>query len=82
MINTNIIKSMFKNYHMNKVIMIEEKDFYAFIIGSMPESISIDRWEQLENILKDYTKKDVSLIPYKQACNQLGKKYLDKGVII
>ena len=82
MINTAIIKSMFKNYHINKIIMIEEKDFYAFIIGPMNKSISIERWEHLENILKDYTKKDVSLIPYKQAYNQLGKKYLEKGVSI
>ena len=82
MINKDIIKSIFVNYHISKIIMIEEKDFYAFVIEKMSESIALDRWEQLENVLKDYTKKEISLIPYKQAYNQLGKKYLDKGVII
>ena len=82
MINKSIIKSIFSNYHISKIIMIEEKNFYAFVIGKMNESISLDRWEQLENVLKDYTNKEISLIPYNQAYNQLGKKYLDKGVII
>ena len=83
MINKDIIKSIFINYHISKIIiMIEENDFYAFVIGKMNESISLDRWEQLENVLKDYTNKEISLIPYNQAYNQLGKKYLDKGVII
>ena len=82
MMNKSIMKSIFSNYHISKIIMIEEKNFYAFIIEKMNESISLDRWEQLENVLKDYTKKEISLIPYMQAYNQLGKKYLDKGVII
>ena len=82
MINKDIIKSIFSNYSIDKIIFINEEEFCSFIICSMNDNLSLERWENLENILKDYVNKEVSLLPLVQACNQLGKDYLKKGVII
>ena len=82
MINKSILKSIFSNYFIKKFIVIEENDFNAFIIMSMKECISLERWNNLEKILKEYTKKDVSLLPFSQAYRYLGKSYISKGVVI
>ena len=82
MINKKIIKEIFSNYSINKVIFIEEKSFNSFIIVSMNESISLTRWENLENILKEYLNKDVTLLPLSQALKALGENHLRKGEII
>lgn len=82
MIDRKIIKSIFSNYSVNEIIFIEESTFYTFIMCSMSKNISLDRWDNLENILKEYTSKDVCLIPIEQAKKHLGKEYISKGVII
>ena len=82
MINKDIVKSIFNNYSIDKVIFIEEKTFECFVICSMKENISYDRWCNLENVLKEYRNKDISLLPLEQAINSLGKDYLSKGVVI
>ena len=62
MINNAIIKSIFSNYCIEKVIFLEEENSNTFIICSMNESISLDRWNNLENVLTEYTKKKNILI--------------------
>lgn len=82
MIDKKVIKSIFSNYSISEVIFIKENSFCSFIICSMKESISLDRWDNLENILKEYTSMDISLTPLEQALKYLSKEYLSKGVII
>lgn len=82
MINKNIIKSIFENHSIYKVIFIEEKEFISFIICNMNESIELNKWNNLENILTEYLKKDVCLLPLSQALEYLGKDYIDKGEVI
>ena len=82
MINLEIIKSILTNHSINKAIFVEEKDFNCYIICEMKEYLPLDRWNHLEIILKDYTKKNVSLLPYNQALNNLGESYIKKGVTI
>lgn len=79
MINKNILNSVFDTYGINKVTLIEENNEYIFLISNMPSNINLDRWEYLENILKDITQKNVSILALNYA-----KKYinLEKGLVI
>ena len=82
MIDQNIVKSIFKSHSINKVVYIDEGSFNSFIIYEMSNSISADKWNNLEHLLQDITKKEVALLPYAQAVKHLGKDYLSKGVVI
>lgn len=82
MINKNVLKSIFSNYHIKKVIYLEEDAFSTFIIYPMSESISLERWTNLETVLKDYLNKEVNLLPLCQAIKFLGETKIKKGVII
>ena len=82
MINKDIIKSIFSNYEIDKVILVEEKDFFSFFIYSMKKSIPLERWNNLENILKEILHKEITLLPYNQALKVLGNEYFNKGVVI
>jgi len=80
--NKNILKSIFNTYSIDKVILVEENDFLSFILCSMQECLSYERWCCLENNLKELLNKEVSLLPLSQAIKYLGKDYLSKGVRI
>lgn len=82
MIDLNIIKSIFTSHHINKIILIDETSSYTFVICSMHESISSNKWDNLENILKYHVKKDVTILSHPQALKYLGNDFLNKGVII
>ena len=75
MINKNILSQVFDNYGINKVMLLEYNNSYNFLISEMNKELSLDRWEYLENILKDITKKNINLIPYSQA-----KKYFNDDI--
>ena len=79
MINTNILSSVFKNYHFEKVQMIENSNLCVFLVSNMLTSISLERWEYLENILADITQKDVAIMPLDYAKKHLNLK---EGVVI
>ena len=57
MIDQNIVKSIFKSHSINKVVYIDEGSFNSFIIYEMSNSISVDKWNNLEHLLQDITKK-------------------------
>ena len=78
----DIIKSIFNNHEINKVTMIEENDSCTFIIHSMTNSIPLERWENLENLLKYVIKKEIYLCSYPQAITYFQKEFINKGVII
>ena len=82
MSNKNILKSIFASYFIDKVLMIEETDTINFIIYSMNKSISLDRWENLENLLADFFKKNINLWTHPHATRYLDASYLNKGVTI
>lgn len=82
MINMEIIKSILSSYSIDEFIFIEEKDFDAIIISSMKYSLPLERWINLENVLKEYIEKNISILPLSQAKKYLGEKYLAKGVIV
>ena len=82
MINIGIIKSILSNYSISEFIFLEEKDFDSIIICSMKESIPLERWNNLENILKEYLQKEISILPLSQAKKTLSDNQLNKGVWI
>ncbi len=82
MINMAIIKSILSSHSITEAIFIEEKEFNSIIICSMKESLPLNRWNNLESILKEYTEKDVAILHLSQAKKYLGEKQLSKGVII
>ena len=82
MIDTNLLKSIFDNHSIDKVILVDNNECLNFIINSMEENLELSRWENLENILKHVTKKEILLLSYPQAKQYLGQEYLNKGVII
>ena len=61
MISKKILSSVFENYNIKSVILLESKTTCNFLISGMSTSISLERWEYLENILRDLTKKDVAI---------------------
>ena len=82
MINENILSKIFEQNKINNVIMVEENNYLNFIISNMTSSLSLDKWEYLENILKDVTSKNINIITYNQALKNLGNDYIKKGVVI
>lgn len=82
MIDVKIIKSIFVSHNIHKIIFIEEKSSLTFVICSMENEISSEKWENLENILKYHTKKEITLLSYPQVLKYLGKDFLSKGVMI
>ena len=82
MINMDIIKSILSSYSITESIFIEEKDFNSIVICSMKDSIPLSRWINLENVLKEYTQKNISILHLYQAKKHLGEKYLSKGVVV
>ena len=82
MINKNILSSIFESYKINNVILVEDNEKLHFIISNMSSSFNLDRWEYLENILKDVTGKSINIITYNQAIKHFDTNYLDKGLVI
>ena len=80
--DTNIIKDILKSHYINSAILIDNNDEYNIVICSMKKEISFEKWDNLENLLKYCTKKDVCFSSYPQAKKYLGEEYLKKGVII
>lgn len=48
----------------------------------MQENISIEKWNNLENVLKETFNSEISLLPLSQALKILTRTQLDKGVVI
>ena len=82
MINKEILSSVFFNYGIKKIILVEDNTRLNFVISNMDLELSLDRWEYLENILKDITKKDINIMPLNQVLKHLGSTYVSKGDVI
>ena len=82
MINKTILKTILNSHSIEKCIYIQEENFDSFIICSMKDNLSFSRWNHLEVILSDYTKKEVALLPLSQAEKLFKKDYFKKGVVI
>jgi len=82
MINKEILSSVFSNYGIKKIVLVEDNNKLNFIISEMDLSISLDRWEYLENILKDITKKDINIMALNDVFKYLGTNYISKGVAL
>ena len=48
----------------------------------MTENLSLDRWNLLENVLRDLTNKKVNILTYTQAEKCLGNAYLNESKVI
>jgi len=82
MINPDILSSVFKSHKIEKVILIEDDYKLNFIVSNMSTSFDIDKWEYLENILKDITHSNVNIIPFCQAVKYFDESYINKGMVI
>ena len=82
MINTKVLSSVFDNYDIHKVILLDIDNTYNFIISNMPSSISLEKWEYLENILQEITKKNINIFSLTQAINHFGNSIKSKGLVI
>lgn len=82
MLDIDVLKSIFTSNNISKFILIEEENVINFVICQMNDSLTFEKWNNLENILAYYTKKTISINSYPQAIKYLGNEYLNKGVII
>lgn len=82
MISIKGLQSVFSSYKINSVVLVENESSIDFIISNMENSISLDNWENLENVLKDVYKKNINLLTKEQCLKYLGKDFLNKGVTI
>lgn len=78
----NIFSTIFENYGIESVILIDTESKSNFIISNMKNDLSIERWDYLENILKDVMKKSINIIPYNQAIKCFGIKKIEEGEVI
>ena len=79
MLDKNLLASIFKTYGINNVLLIEDSSRLNFVISNMDINFNLDKWEYLENILKDVTKSEVNIMSYYQVSKYLGEDYLSKG---
>ena len=82
MINKELFASVFKNYGIERVLLNKDESNYNFIISQMNNNISLERWEQLENILKDITKSNVNIFGLEQATKYLSNTYIEESMVI
>lgn len=82
MLNNAFIKSILNTYGIEKASIVETHSSLDFIIYDMEHSISLERWELMENALKDSTDKKINLLTYNQAIKHLGESYVSKGLVI
>ena len=82
MISKDILGQIFNNYGINKVLLIDMENSCSFLISEMSCSLNLDRWEYLENILMDLTKKIVNIIPISQAKKYFPEDLIAKGEVI
>ena len=78
MINTQIIASVFKNHGIEKIILIPSENKNVFLIQEMSSDISLNRWEHLENVLKDICQKDCDIMSFEYATKYIS---ITKGAI-
>lgn len=82
MLNNNFIKSIINTYGIKKVSIIEGITTLDVIIHSMKDSLPLEKWNLIENVLNDATNKTINLITYNQAIKHLGESYISKGQVI
>lgn len=82
MITEKGLKSIFESYGIKHVKLVKNQNEYDFIISSMEKSISLDNWQNLENVLKDVLGKDIEIMTEPQAIKYLKSDYFSKEEII
>lgn len=82
MYNTDMLCSIFKTYGINNVLIKENSDNIDFIISNMSENISLERWNYLEAILTDCAKKNITILTYNQALENLGSNYIQESKVL
>ena len=82
MLNNNFIKSVMKTYGIQKANITETETTVDIIIHKMNGSLSLEKWELMETVLKDVTNKKVNIIPYNQATHYLGETNISKAKVI
>lgn len=79
MINKEILTSVFEKHGIEKVVFIPLESKNIFLIKEMSSHLSLDRWEHLENILKDISCKPCDILDYEYASNYIN---VTEGVVI
>lgn len=82
MLNNNFIKSVMKTYGIQKANIIETESTVDIIIHKMSGSLSLEKWELMETVLKDVTNKTINLIPHNQADRYLSDTNISKAKVI
>ena len=82
MLNNNFIKSVMKTYGIQKANITETETTVDIIIHKMNGSLSLEKWELMETVLKDVTNKKVNLIPHNQAARYLSDVNISKAKVI
>lgn len=82
MLDKDLIYSICQIYGVNKVGIKENKDSLDLIIFEMNNSISLEKWNYFENILRELTNKDICIMDVVQVRKHFGNEYLEKGLVI
>ena len=82
MLNNEVILSIMKTYDITKARVKESNDSFDLIICEMNDSISLQRWNLLESVLKDLSQKKVNILTYHQAKRYLGDSYINESKVI
>ena len=69
--NTKFLASVFEKHNISSVYYLEDKNYPVFLIKEMDSSIPLERWTHLENVLKDATNSEVSILSYDYAKNHI-----------
>ena len=80
--NKEVLNKVFINYPIDNVLLIEEENYCLFVISGMSESMPIEKWNHLENILTMLTKKEINFIAENQANLYFDNDYKSKGVVV
>ena len=82
MLNNKTLTSIMQTYGITKANIKENETTFDLIIDEMTENLSLDRWNLLENVLRDLTNKKVNILTYTQAEKCLGNAYLNESKVI
>lgn len=77
-----LLSSLLQDFGISQAVLIENDDYFDILIKDMSSSLTLERWNYLENLIKILLKKEINFSSYNQAMTLIPLENFKKGVIV